>query len=80
MKRPRGRPRLPDHLLTDDARRMRKVYAARRHEEVKTSVPTVAALRRGYHADATPNRRYGVFANERMGYIHNRRATFGFSL
>ena len=62
LKRPRGRPRLPDNEISADALRMRKVYLKRRNEECRTSTPTVAALRRGYHSDAAPNRSYGVFA------------------
>lgn len=37
-KRPSGRPRLPDSLLSADAIRMRKVYAERRRQKTKGKV------------------------------------------
>ena len=50
-KRPRGRPRIADP--SPGALRMRKMYEKRRRRpSVKTAVPTVEAIRRGYMAHA----------------------------
>ncbi len=76
----KGRPRLPDHLLSDDAKRMRLIYDQRRREGYKTTSPTVAKLRRVYLAYGEVKRTFGVFAYERGSYRHNGKLCHGFTL
>lgn len=85
-KRGRGRPRKPDHLLSDDALRMRELRERRIAANGDPHTPLTD--RRGYRSVLCVDERrmkpkayrYGVFAEERGGYTRNGVRCYGFCL